>query len=153
MKKTKNPIKAAIRNAKAWYNYEILQTWEAGLLLEGVEVKLLRNGQGSLEGSYAIVERSGVWLIGSYIPAADCRYPQHAPHRRRKLLLHKSEIRKLQSLLRDKGTTLIPLEIYFSEKGMAKIRIGLAKGKREFDKRRTIQEREVNKRIKTRIHQ
>jgi len=129
-------------NKKAYYNYELVEKFEAGLALLGTEVKSLRGGTADLSGSYARVENDQCWLIGAGITqyqqaAAD----NHEPTRKRKLLLHKVEIRKIKTKLDQRGFTLVPLRIYFNAHGLAKIELALARGKKQYDKRRAIDER------------
>jgi SsrA-binding protein len=135
-------------NKKAYHNYELTERFEAGLSLLGSEVKSLRTGQADLAGSYARVENRQGWLIGVNI----ARYEKtgtagHEPTRKRKLLLHKNELRRIQTKLDQRGFTLIPLRIYFNDRGLAKVELALARGKRKYDKRRKITEREQKKGI------
>ena len=130
-------------NKKAYRNFELVENFQAGLSLLGTEVKLLRAGTADLSGSYARVENEQCWLVGAQI----AQYEQagsyrHEPTRKRKLLLHKSEIRKIRIKLEQRGFTLVPLQIYFNKRGLAKIDLALARGKRQYDKRRTITERD-----------
>jgi len=127
--------KVICTNKKAYYNYNIEQTYEAGLVLKGTEVKSLRLGKVSLSDSYAEIKDNQLYLINCHIS----HYPfathdQHEPLRPKKLLLHKREIKRLIGKLKQRGLTLIPLRIYFY-KGKAKVELGLAKGKRKIDKR------------------
>ena len=129
-------------NRKAYHDYFIEETFEAGLVLQGTEVKSLRLGLANLTDSYAIVKNEEMFLLNANISI----YPQgnlanHEPLRTRKLLLHKEEIRKLTWKMTQKGFTLIPIKIYFV-RGRAKVLIGLAKGTKAFDKRDTIKEKE-----------
>ena len=133
---------SAALNRKAYRDFELVEKFEAGVALLGSEVKSLRNGQADLAGSYARVEGDQCWLVGTNI----AQYEQagvhnHEPMRRRKLLLHKGEIRKIKVKLEQRGFTLVPLRIYFNEKGLAKVELALARGKRQYDKRKTIVER------------
>jgi len=135
-------------NKKAYMNFELVDKFEAGMSLLGAEVKSLRAGQADLDGSYARVKNGECWLVGAKIS----QYKQtsgadYEPARRRKLLLHKSEIRRLRTKLDQRGFTLVPLRIYFGKKGFAKVELALAKGKRQYDKRRTITERTQKKDI------
>ena len=143
-KSRKNKYKEAPRavNKKAYRNFELIEKFEAGLELLGAEVKSLRASQADLDGSYARVSDEECWLIGAKI----AHYQQagaanHEPTRKRKLLLHKAEIRKIRIKLEQRGFTLVPLQIYFNERGLAKIELALARGKRQYDKRQTIAER------------
>jgi SsrA-binding protein len=130
-------------NKKAYANFELIERFEAGLSLLGSEVKSLRAAQADLTGSYARVDGSQCWLVGAKItPYQQPGQPLHEPDRKRKLLLHKSEIRRIRTKLEQRGFTLVPLRIYFSNRGLAKIELALAKGKRQYDKRRAITERQ-----------
>jgi SsrA-binding protein len=138
---------AVATNRKAYHDYFIEETLEAGLVLQGTEVKSLRLGLANLTDSYAIVKNEEMFLLNANISI----YPQgnitnHEPLRTRKLLLHKEEIRKLVWKMTQKGFTLIPLKIYFV-RGRAKVLIGLAKGKKAFDKRDTIKEKESKREV------
>jgi SsrA-binding protein len=129
-------------NKKAYRNYELIERFEAGLSLLGTEVKSLRAGQADLAGSYARVENGQGWLVGANI----ARYEKagtagHEPTRKRKLLLHKTELHRIQIKLDQRGFTLVPLRIYFNDKGLAKVELALARGKRKYDKRTKIAER------------
>jgi len=139
-------------NRKAHYDYEITDTWEAGVVLFGTEVKSLRNNKVSLSDSYAgLTADNEVFVYQMNIPKYSmAKLTNHEPKRNRKLLLKKREIKKLIGLLKKSGYSLIPLKIYFNEKGFVKLSIGLGKGKRNIDKRQTIKEREWN-REKSRI--
>ena len=130
-------------NKKAYRNFELTEQFEAGLELLGTEVKSLRASQADLDGSYARIEDDQCWLVGATIS----QYQQagtanHEPMRKRKLLLHKAEIRKIRIKLEQRGFTLVPLKIYFNNRGLAKIELALARGKRQYDKRSTIAERQ-----------
>jgi SsrA-binding protein len=132
-----------IINKKARHDYHILATLEAGIALTGSEVKSLRAGQAQLTDSFVRIDDTQVTLIGAQID----RYPpatdrNHDPQRKRRLLLHKREILKLQSQLAAKGTTLVPLTIFFNDRGLAKVELGVAVGKKTFDKRQDLKKRE-----------
>ncbi|HXF95106.1 MAG TPA: SsrA-binding protein SmpB [Gemmatimonadales bacterium] len=130
------------RNPRARHDYHLLETWEAGLVLKGTEVKSLREGKASLAEAYAHVQRGEVWLEGLTVsPYAPGSYNNPPPARPRKLLLHKREIRKLIGAASQRGLTLIPLELYFNERGVAKVAIALAKAKKVHDKRETLRRR------------
>jgi len=139
----------AIVNRKARHEYIILDTMEAGIMLLGPEVKSLRAGQGNLTEAHCIVRNETVLLIGSHInpypPAA--RNNPVDPTRTRQLLLHKSQITKLIGKLKEKGVTLVPLKLYFNERGRAKLEIGLARGKKMHDKRHALKERDVQRQL------
>jgi SsrA-binding protein len=134
-------------NRKARHDYFIEETLEAGLVLQGTEVKSLRLGLANLTDSYAIVKKDEVFLFNANIsPYPHGNIMNHEPLRTRKLLLHREEIRKLIGKITQKGFTLIPLKIYFV-RGKAKVLIGLAKGKKAFDKRETIKEKESKREV------
>ena len=138
-------IKVIVTNRKARYDYHFLETWEAGIVLTGTEVKSLRAGKINLTDSYAAVDGGEVYLYNVYVsPYEQGSHFNHEPNRRRKLLLHRSEIRKLIGSVVEKGLTLIPLRVYF-KRGRAKVEIALAKGKRDYDRRRTIMERDARR--------
>jgi SsrA-binding protein len=144
---SKEGVKVVARNRKAHHEYQILETWETGLVLLGSEVKSLREGNASLSDSYARVENGEAWLynmhIGPYGPSGP---DAHEFKRRRKLLLHRREIRRLIGNVEQAGLTLIPLEVYFRH-GYAKLKLALAKGKRHRDKREDIKRREADREI------
>jgi SsrA-binding protein len=132
-------------NRKAFFEYHILETFEAGITLLGTEVKGIREGKASLADSYARVEKGEVWLYNVHInPYSHRGYVDHDPKRRRKLLLHAQEIRKLVGKTTEKGLTLVPLRLYF-KKGRVKVAISLVKGKQLHDKRETLRKREVDR--------
>ena len=129
-------------NKKAYRNFELVEKFEAGMSLLGTEVKSLRAGQADLNGSYARIEQGRCWLVGANIAQYDkASIRNHDPMRKKKLLLHKTEIRKIQIKLEQRGFTLVPLRIYFGPRGLAKTELALARGKRQYDKRKTISER------------
>jgi SsrA-binding protein len=135
------------RNPRARHDYHLLETWEAGLVLTGTEVKSLRAGKASLSEAYAHVLRGEVWLEGLTIARYEAgSYNNPPPARSRKLLLHKSEIRALIGGTTRKGLTLIPLELYFKD-GLAKVAIALARAKREHDKRETLRRRDAEREV------
>ena len=132
-------------NRKARHDYHILETWEAGVVLLGTEVKAIREGRVNLRDSYARVDRGEVWLMNVHIsPYSHRGYAGHEEMRQRKLLLHAHEIRKLVGQTAEKGLTLVPLELYFKN-GRVKVLLALAKGKQAHDKRETIRRREVDR--------
>lgn len=129
-------------NKKARHDYLILDTYEAGLVLTGSEVKSLRMGRASLVDGYVFIENGEAWLDTAYIPEyLNGSWTNHAPRRKRKLLLHRKQIDKLHDKTREGGMTIVPLRLYFLN-GRAKVEIALAKGKREFDKRQTLREQQ-----------
>ena len=139
--KTKQGSVAA--NKKAFRNFEIIEKFEAGMALMGSEVKSLRSGHADLDGSYAKIQKDEVWLVGAKIATYEqAGIHNHEPTRSRKLLLHKAEIRKIQIKLEQRGFTFVPLKIYFNDRGLAKVTVALAKGKRQYDKRQTIADRD-----------
>ncbi len=139
-----------LENRKARHNYEILETYEAGIALRGTEVKSVRQGKVDFTGSYARFEDGELWLEDLYIaPYEKGSYTNHDPRRRRKLLLHRHELNKLRGRVEQRGLTLVPLKIYFNDRGYAKVLLALARGKRDYqkkedDKKRTL-EREMEK--------
>ena len=133
------------QNRKARHDYHIETTYEAGIVLTGTEVKSLRQGRASLVDGYAAVESGEVWLYGVHIPEyTQGTWTNHEPRRKRKLLLHAGEISKLVGKTRETGLTLIPLSLYFQD-GYAKIEIALARGKKAYDKRATLAERDAKR--------
>ncbi len=129
-------------NKKAYHDYEFEDKYEAGIELRGSEVKSLRSAPADLTGSYARIQDGECWLVGAKIaPYAMARDGGHDPTRKRKLLLHKAELRRIWSKLEQRGFTLVPLRLYFSNRGIAKVELALAHGKRQYDKRKTITER------------
>lgn len=151
--KPSKPAKAATRevklisdNRKARHEYEILDSLECGIMLTGSEVKSLRSGKLSLDEAYARVKEGDLWLIGADIP----EYPQatifnHKPKRPRKLLVHKVEFRKFGQRAKEKGLTLVPLRFYFNERGIAKVVVGLCRGKKLHDKRETLKKADAKR--------
>ncbi|MBK5239540.1 MAG: SsrA-binding protein SmpB [Actinomycetales bacterium] len=134
--------KVVATNRKARHDYLIIETYEAGLSLWGTEVKSLREGRASLVDGYAFIENGEAWLDAVHIPEYhQGTWNNHAPRRKRKLLMHKQEILKLHSKVKEGGYTLVPLQLYFSD-GKAKVELALAKGKKEYDKRQTLRERQ-----------
>jgi len=130
------------QNRKARYDYHIHDTYEAGIVLSGTEVKSLRDGRANLTDAYATVDDGEVWLRGAHIPEySHGTWTNHTARRTRKLLLTRREISKIERELESSGTTLVPLSLYFSN-GYAKVEIALASGKREYDKRQAIAARE-----------
>jgi len=135
-------------NKKAYLDFVLVEKFEAGLELLGTEVKSLRAGQADLEGSYARIRDGEVWLVGAKIaPYQQAGQAGHELARARKLLLHKAEIRRIATKLDQRGFTLVPLRIYFNSRGLAKIEMALATGKRKYDKRQAIIERDQKRDI------
>jgi SsrA-binding protein len=138
--------KIVAENRKARFNYEIIDTYEAGLVLTGTEVKSLREGKANIAESYASDEGGELWLINSYLPEyLQANRFNHEPRRRRKLLLSNREVNRLQGAINRDGMTLIPLKIYFNEQGRAKLELALGKGKKLHDKRQSEKERDWNR--------
>lgn len=138
--------KIVAENRKARFNYEIIDTYEAGLVLTGTEVKSLRDGKANIAESYASDEGDEMWLINSHLPEyLQANRFNHEPRRRRKLLLSKREINRLRAAINREGMTLIPLKIYFNDKGRAKLELALGKGKKLHDKRESEKERDWNR--------
>ena len=133
----------ATRNRKARYNYFIEDSLEAGLVLLGTEVKSLRGGRSSIEESYATEQNGEFYLINAYIPGYEAgTQDPHETRRPRKLLVHKKEMKRLINAVNREGMTIVPLSVYFNSRGIAKVELGVAKGKRKYEKRATIRERE-----------
>ena len=136
----------AAENRKARFNYEILDTLEAGLVLTGTEVKSLREGRASIAESYASEEGGELWLINSNLPEyLQANRFNHVPKRRRKILVHRAQLSRLASAIQKDGMTLVPLRIYFNDRGVAKLQLALARGKNAPDKRQTMKERDWNR--------
>ncbi len=143
---------ATIKNRKARYEYNVEETYEAGIVLQGTEVKSLRNGNASITEAFAFLQDGEIWVNGMYIKKyKHGSYANHDERRKRKLLLKKKEIRDIDKAVKKKGYTLAPLKVYFKN-GYAKMLVGIAKGKKRYDKRRDIKEkdlkRELNRNIK-----
>jgi len=144
--------KAVATNRKAYHEYFIEEKFEAGIMLQGTEVKSLRDGRVNLQDSYASVRDGEVFLHHCHIsPYSHGNLMNHDPIRVRKLLLHKKEINKLLGKTQQKGLTLIPLRIYFSKRGHAKVELGLAKGKKLYDRRASIKAREAGREVERAI--
>ena len=145
----KEDIKVIARNRKARHEYEILDTTETGLVLEGSEIKSIREGRISLIGAYASFDDNGeLWVHHMHI----AEYPQardnHEPYRGRKLLAHRRQLKKMNRMVREKGYTLIPLDVHL-KRGRAKLELGVCRGKKQYDKRRDIAERDSERKIRT----
>jgi len=145
-------MKLVVQNKKARHDYQILETIEAGIELRGTEVKSLREGRANLRDSYAVIQDGEVFLKGLHIS----RY-SHAserdldPRRDRKLLLNRMEIKRLLGKIQEKGLTLVALKVYFNDRGIAKVELGTARGKRQYDKRQDLAERDANRQIERAI--
>jgi SsrA-binding protein len=140
---SKTPAPPTIRNKKAQFDFELLEKTEAGIALTGSEVKSLRAGRASLEEAYALIRGSEVILRGCTIePYKHATTKAHEPARERRLLMHKREIRKWEQKVTQRGLTLVPVKLYFNERGLVKLQLALARGKAKADKRETIKRRD-----------
>lgn len=140
-------VKVIATNRKASYEYQLLDRYEAGLVLQGSEIKSIRAGRVSLREGFVQFENGEAWLVNVHIAPYDPAHRQnHEPRRRRKLLLHRREIERLQAGAQEKGFTVVPLRLYLKD-GRAKIEIALVKGKRQYDKRQTIAKRDSKRQI------
>jgi len=140
-------MKIVAQNRKAFHDYFVEETFEAGMVLTGTEVKSLRDGKANLKDSYVIIKDSEAFLLNCHIsPYTHGNIMNHDPVRTRKLLLHRKEIIRLQGIAAQKGYSLVPLKIYFKE-SRAKVEIGLVKGKRQYEKRETIKKKEAAREI------
>ncbi len=138
--------KTVALNRRARHDFTIDETFEAGIVLTGTEIKSLRAGKANLSDAYARVERNEAWLIGAHIaPFEQANRYNHEPKRTRKLLLHRSEIDELLGRAKAKGQTIVPLRLYINTKGKAKIELGLARGKQLHDRRRDIADRDARR--------
>lgn len=132
-----------IKNRRATFDYEILDTYTAGIVLTGTEIKSIRQGKAGLADTYCVIDNGEVWVKGMYVAEYFYgSYNNHTSRRDRKLLLQKKEITKLDKAAADAGVTIIPLRLFINEKGFAKLKIGVARGKKAYDKRQSIKERE-----------
>ncbi len=135
-----------IKNRKARFNYELLDRYTAGIQLGGTEIKSIRAGKASIAESFCEIKEGEVWCVNMHIEEYQYgSYYNHKPKRDRKLLLQKKEIKKLERKLQDKGMTIVPLEIFINNRGLAKINVALAKGKKLYDKRETIKTKDINR--------
>ena len=142
-----------IKNKKALFDYEIFDTYEAGIVLTGTEIKSIREGKANLKDSYAIIKNNEAFILNMHISHYDKgnRF-NHEETRTRKLLLHKKEILKIRDKISIKGFTLVPIKLYFS-KNYVKVLLGIGKGKKTYDKRETLKEKDINKDIKRSLKQ
>lgn len=140
---------ANIRNRSAYFEYAIEDKYEAGLVLLGTEVKSLRAGKASFNDSYCFFNKGELWIKSLHISEySHGTYNNHNPLRERKLLLNKKELRKIEAKIKEKGYTIVPLALFFNNKGFAKLEIGLGKGKKLHDKRESIKARDTSREIK-----
>lgn len=152
MNRQDDRYKVVATNRKAYHDYFVEEMFEAGIVLRGTEVKSLREGRVNLQDSYASVTEGEIFLHHCHIsPYSHGNIMNHDPLRARKLLLHKKEINKLLGRTQQKGLTLIPLRIYFSKRGQAKVELGLAKGKKQYDRRASIKAREAGREVERAI--
>lgn len=150
-KKKKSSLNIVAQNRKVRHDFSIQENFEAGIILSGSEVKALRAGRATITEAYASAENDELFLVNAFIPEHDSAFSKnHEPKRPRKLLMHRREIDKLQIAVNRKGMTLVALSIYFNDNGLAKVDLGLARGKQHHDKRQDIKERDW-KRNKSRI--
>ncbi len=139
-------MKVITLNRKAFHNYEIVDRLEAGLALTGSEVKSIREGRVSFKDAYVEILDGQAWLVGCHIGLySNASYNNHEPERRRKLLLHQQEIKRWDGKVRAKGVTIVPLQMHFNPRGIIKIEIGLARGRREYEKKQKIKERDISR--------
>ena len=137
-----------IRNKKASFEYAFLQTYTAGIMLTGTEVKSIRDGKANFTDSFCVIMNGELFLKNMHISEyKEGSYNNHEPKRIRKLLLNKEELRKMQSKLKEKGTTIIPVKLFFSERSIAKLEIAIAKGKKLFDKRESIKDKDMKRQM------
>lgn len=137
------PSQVNINNRRATFDYEISDTYTAGIVLTGTEIKSIRDGKAGLADTYVVIDNGEAWVKGMYVAEYFYgSYNNHASRRDRKLLLTRKELRKLARVAEDPGYTIIPLRLFISEKGLAKLVIGVARGKKAYDKRQSIRERE-----------
>jgi len=151
-KKKEKPVdpdlKVVARNRRARHDYNVEETVEAGIVLVGTEVKSLRGGQASIRQAYARIDKDEVWLLGAHIPEyGAASWTNHDPDRRRKLLLHRRQIKKLARAVQIAGRTLVPLQVHFNDRGVAKVLLALAVGKKRHDKRDRESQRDAEREI------
>ncbi|MDX2045172.1 MAG: SsrA-binding protein [Chitinophagaceae bacterium] len=140
---------AEIKNRSAFFEYYIEDKYDAGIVLTGTEIKSLREGRASFNDAYCYFNKGELWIKSLYIAEySHGTYANHDPLRERKLLLHKKELKKLEAKIKEKGFTVVPLRIFFNEKSLAKIQVGLGRGKKLHDKRETIKQRDTEREMK-----
>lgn len=148
MKHTLKPSDINIKNRRATFDYAVMETFTAGMVLTGTEIKALRQGKASLSDTFCYVANNGVWVKNMYIAEYFYgTYNNHETRRDRKLLLNKKEIAKISKATKESGMTIVPLKIFINERGLAKMVIGICRGKKEYDKRQSIKEREDKRSI------
>jgi len=137
-----------IKNKRASFEYHFLDTFVAGLVLQGTEIKSIREGKANLQESYCVVKDGELWVLNMHIsPYSMGTYANHEPKRERKALLNKKELRKLDSKVKEKGLTIVPVRLFINEKGLAKLEIALAKGKKLYDKREDIKQKDLKREL------
>ena len=147
-------MKIVATNKKAFQNFHLFQTWECGIVLNGAEVKSIRNQGINFKDSFAHLEEGEIYLYNLHIPPyAQASYQNENPDRERKLLLHRKEIQKIIGQVSQKNYTLVPTKIYFNSRGLVKVEIALAKGKKLYDKREDIKKREIERGLKRMMRQ
>ena len=145
-KKVKDPNNVSIRNKKASYEFEFIDKYVAGLVLQGSEIKSIREGKVNLQASYCVIHHEEAFVKEMHIsPYKDASYYNHEPKRERKLLLSKREIKKLTAKSQEKGLTIVPIRLFVTNKGLAKLEIALSKGKKVHDKRHDIKEKDLKR--------
>jgi len=136
----------AIKNKRAFHEYEIIQKFEAGISLKGTEIKSIRSGMVNFKDSFVKIKDGECWLMNFHIsPWEKASYFNHEAERPRRLLLHRHEIRRMKSKVEEQGMTLVPLDIYVNDNGLCKITLGIAKGKKTYDKRDALQQKDVQR--------
>ena len=147
-KKGSQNTSPVVRNKRATFDYEVLDTYTAGIVLTGTEVKSLREGKAGLTDTYYLFDKGELWVKNAYIAEYFYgTYNNHNSHRDRKLLLSRKELRNLENDSKEVGLTIVPLKIFFNEKGIAKMEIALCKGKKQFDKRESIKEKDSKREL------
>lgn len=145
-------VRLVAKNKKAFFNYEILETFEAGIVLVGSEVKSIRGGRISLKESYAEIKEGEVFLVNCHVsPYEASNRFNHDPLRERKLLLHRREIKRLTGKIQERGLTLVPTKVHITDNGKVKVELGLAKGKRAYQKREAIRERDRDREMQAEL--
>lgn len=141
-------------NRRALHDYEIFERYEAGIALTGSEIKSVRQGKVSLQEAYARPDRGEVWLVGAHIAEyGPASYNGHDPRRSRRLLLHRKQINEIERQVESRGLTLIPLKVYLNDRGLAKVQLAVAKGRRQYDKREAIAKRDAAREVERALRQ
>lgn len=145
---SKKNMSPEIINRRAGFEYELFQTFAAGIMLTGPEIKAIRTGKGSITEAYGLMRNGELWLRNMNIPAYDKgTFVNHDALRPRKLLLHKSELRKIENKCKEKGVAIVPVKLFFNERGFAKLEVALGRGKKSFDKRETLKQKESKREL------